>query len=140
MFYRSKPVAEYFLNGRTIAVSGVQRLDQAVVAVSFPPKLDASSRELAEMVRVTVQAQALRRTGSAALNLCYLAAGRFDAYWGGNTKPWDVAPAALMIREAGGVITRLSRWAARFERCRKFVAAARRNCRSRCCGWWRASE
>jgi myo-inositol-1(or 4)-monophosphatase len=47
----------------------------------------------------------MRRTGSAALNLSYLAAGRFDAYWGGNTKPWDIAAGALLIREAGGIIT-----------------------------------
>jgi myo-inositol-1(or 4)-monophosphatase len=93
------------LNGRKISVSGVQRIEQAVVVVSLPPKLAPQSRELAEMVRVAVAAQALRRTGSAALNLSYVAAGRFDAYWGGNTKPWDVAAGALMIREAGGIIT-----------------------------------
>lgn len=93
------------LNGRSIAVSKVERLDQAVVAVSLPPKVQPGSRELSEMVRMAVESQALRRTGSAALNLCYVAAGRFDAYWGGNTKPWDVAAGTLMIREAGGVIT-----------------------------------
>ncbi|HEY2827023.1 MAG TPA: inositol monophosphatase family protein [Pirellulales bacterium] len=94
-----------FLNGRRMKVSRVEQIEQAVVVVSLPPKLTADSRELAEMVRVAVVSQGLRRTGSAALNLCYLAAGRFDAYWGGNTKPWDVAAGALMIREAGGVIT-----------------------------------
>jgi myo-inositol-1(or 4)-monophosphatase len=93
------------LNGQPLAVSSVERLDQAVIAVSLPPRVQPNSREIAEMVRVTLESQAIRRTGSAALNLCYLAAGRFDAYWGGNTKPWDVAAGALMIREAGGVIT-----------------------------------
>src|SRR5262249_54487972 len=93
------------LNGRKIAVSRVDRLNQAVVVVSLPPQMTAESRELAEMIRVAMVAQALRRTGSAGLNLAYVAAGRFDAYWGGNTKAWDVAAGALLIREAGGVIT-----------------------------------
>jgi len=94
-----------YLNERRLTVSKVERIEQAVVAVSLPPQMTPESRELAEMVRVAVAAQALRRTGSAALNLCYVAAGRFDAYWGGNTKAWDVAAGALMIREAGGIIT-----------------------------------
>ncbi|HTQ39607.1 MAG TPA: inositol monophosphatase family protein [Pirellulales bacterium] len=93
------------LNGHELAVSRVESIDQAVVVVSLPPKLTADSRELAELVRVALVSQAIRRTGSAALNLCYVAAGRFDAYWGGKTKPWDVAAGALIIREAGGIIT-----------------------------------
>jgi myo-inositol-1(or 4)-monophosphatase len=94
-----------FLNGQKLAVSRVDRIDLAVAAVSLPPKVQPGSHDLAELARVTVACQAIRRTGSAALNLCYLAAGRFDAYWGGNTKPWDIAAGALMIREAGGLIT-----------------------------------
>lgn len=94
-----------FLNGQKLAVSGVDRIEHAVAAVSLPPKVQPGSRDLDELARVTVACQAIRRTGSAALNLCYLAAGRFDAYWGGNTKPWDIAAGALMIREAGGLIT-----------------------------------
>jgi myo-inositol-1(or 4)-monophosphatase len=94
-----------FLNGQKLAVSSVERIEQAVAAVSLPPKVQPGSRDLAELTRITVACQAIRRTGSAALNLCYLAAGRFDAYWGGNTKPWDIAAGALMIREAGGLIT-----------------------------------
>jgi myo-inositol-1(or 4)-monophosphatase len=49
--------------------------------------------------------QGIRRTGSSALNLCYLAAGRFDVYWSFSTKIWDVAASALILREAGGLIT-----------------------------------
>src|SRR5262245_5067981 len=94
-----------FLNGRKLKVSQTTDIAHAVVAVSFPPQVQPGSRELAEFGRVIVACQAVRRTGSAALNLCYVAAGRFDAYWGGNTKPWDVAAGALMIREAGGIIT-----------------------------------
>jgi myo-inositol-1(or 4)-monophosphatase len=53
------------------------------------------------------RAQALRRTGSTALNLVYVAAGRFDAYWGFDNNPWDVAGAIPIIREAGGVISKI---------------------------------
>jgi len=94
-----------FLNGQKLSVSSVEHIEHAVAAVSLPPKVQPGSRDLAELARITVACQAIRRTGSAALNLCYLAAGRFDAYWGGNTKPWDIAAGALMIREAGGLIT-----------------------------------
>ncbi|HZZ26634.1 MAG TPA: inositol monophosphatase family protein [Pirellulales bacterium] len=95
-------------NGCKLAVSEVEQIDRAVVVVSLPPKMTPQSRELAEMLRMAVAAQAIRRTGSAALNLAYVAAGRFDAYWGGNTKPWDVAAGALLIHEAGGIITNYS--------------------------------
>ena len=94
-----------FLNGQKLSVSSVEHIEHAVAAVSLPPKVQPGSRDLAELARITVACQAIRRTGSAALNLCYLAAGRFDAYWGGNTKPWDIAAGALMISEAGGLIT-----------------------------------
>ena len=83
-----------FLNNRKLAVSSVDTIRQAVVVVSLPPIVRPGSRELDELARVTAACQAMRRTGSAALNLSYLAAGRFDAYWGGNTKPWDIAAGA----------------------------------------------
>jgi myo-inositol-1(or 4)-monophosphatase len=94
-----------FLNGKKLRVSEIKDLPSAVAAASFPPRLKLDSRELKELSRMMVAAQAVRRTGSAALNLCYLAAGRFDAYWGGVTKPWDIAAGALLIREAGGVVS-----------------------------------
>ncbi|MCC7085464.1 MAG: inositol monophosphatase [Pirellulales bacterium] len=93
------------LNGRPISVSQTTDIAHAVVVVSFPPRVLPKSRELAEFERVIARCQAVRRTGSAALNLCYVAAGRFDAYWGGHTQAWDVAAGALMLQEAGGVIT-----------------------------------
>ena len=86
-------------------MSDVKEIQSAVAAASFPPRLKPDSRELKELSRVMVAAQAVRRTGSAALNLCYLAAGRFDAYWGGVTHPWDIAAGVLMILEAGGVVS-----------------------------------
>jgi myo-inositol-1(or 4)-monophosphatase len=93
------------LNGRRIAASQTASIGDAVVVVSFPPRVKPKSRELAEFERVIAACQAIRRTGSAALNLCYVAAGRFDAYWGGHTQAWDVAAGALILQEAGGIIT-----------------------------------
>jgi myo-inositol-1(or 4)-monophosphatase len=52
-----------------------------------------------------MRAQGIRRDGSAALNLCYLAAGRFDGFWEGHLAPWDMAAGVLILREAGGVVT-----------------------------------
>jgi myo-inositol-1(or 4)-monophosphatase len=111
------------LNGRKLFTSNIQRMDDAVLAVSFPPRVGRDSREIEEFSRAIVACQAVRRTGSTALNLCYLAAGRFDAYWGGNTKPWDVAAGAVIVREAGGLITNYSGRALDIDH-PQFVAAA----------------
>ncbi|HEV2968959.1 MAG TPA: inositol monophosphatase family protein [Pirellulales bacterium] len=96
-----------FLNGRRLAVSQATELSHALVAASFPPKVEPGSRVLKDFAEVIVACQSVRRTGSAALNLCYVAAGRFDAYWARETKIWDVAAGSLLIREAGGLITGL---------------------------------
>jgi myo-inositol-1(or 4)-monophosphatase len=77
---------------------------------------------LVDFNRMIVACQSIRRTGSAALNLCYVAAGRFDAYWGRETKAWDVAAGSLMIQEAGGIITGLDGSPLRLDRA-QFIAA-----------------
>ena len=94
-----------FLNGRRLRVSAISRLDQAVVAMSFPPGLTRESPELAEFLQVILLAQSMRRYGSSALNLCFVAAGRFDAYWSSSTKIWDVAAGLLLVEEAGGMVS-----------------------------------
>ncbi|MHB1036870.1 MAG: inositol monophosphatase family protein [Pirellulales bacterium] len=94
-----------YLNGRRLRASGVTRLAEALAAASFPAKVTRKTPEIAEFLAVLLAAQTVRRTGSAALNLCYLAAGRVDVNWATSTKIWDVAAAALMVEEAGGVIT-----------------------------------
>ncbi len=94
-----------FLNGRPIRTSDVATLPQALAVVGFPPNVQPDAPDLRVFLEAVVQCQAIRRTGSAALNLCYLAAGRFDVYWSFSTKPWDVAAGALILREAGGKIT-----------------------------------
>lgn len=95
------------LNGAAIAVSDVTALDQALVVASFSPYIRRDSPEIEHFADVLVACQTLRRTGSAALNLAYLAAGRFDGYWATSTKTWDVAAGFLLVREAGGVLTDL---------------------------------
>ena len=96
-----------WLNGETIRTSGVTELSQAVIAASFSARVDFPSPEIDQFVAAVKETQGVRRTGSAALNLCYVAAGRFDAFWALSTKAWDVAAGVLLVEEAGGVVTRL---------------------------------
>ena len=93
------------LNGRKLRVSQVAEVSQALVAASFPPKVRREDPEIEDFLAVMLECQALRRMGSSALNLCYLAAGRFDAYWSRSTKAWDIAAGVLIVREAGGVVS-----------------------------------
>ena len=94
-----------FLNGDRLAVSNCERLSEALVAASFSTAVDRNSIEVTSFLAVLVEAQAMRRLGSAALNLAYLAAGRLDAYWATSVKTWDVAAGLLLVREAGGIVT-----------------------------------
>lgn len=91
-----------FLNGIPIRTSGTTQLTEALVVASFPAGIQEGHPEIERFVRALVATQSLRRTGSAALNLSYLAAGRFDAYWATTTKIWDIAAGFLILSEAGG--------------------------------------
>jgi myo-inositol-1(or 4)-monophosphatase len=94
-----------WLNGEPIRSSATTSLAEGLIAVSFPTRVELGSRPLEDFEKVVVRSRAVRRTGSAALNLCYVACGRFDAYFARETKAWDVAAAALLVSEAGGTIT-----------------------------------
>jgi myo-inositol-1(or 4)-monophosphatase len=94
-----------FLNGRPIRTSDVQELSRALATASFAAKVQPGSREIDQFVAAVLACQAVRRTGSAALNLCYVACGRVDAFWALSTYAWDVAAGALLVEEAGGVVT-----------------------------------
>jgi myo-inositol-1(or 4)-monophosphatase len=113
------------LNGERIQNSGQMDIEQSLVAVSFPARIDVSSRELQDFLVVLPHCQAFRRMGSAALNLCYVAAGSLDAYWATSTKIWDIAAGALIVQEAGAAITGLSGETLDVKT-GKFVAAATR--------------
>lgn len=94
------------LNGRPIRVSPVAALRSALLSTGFPPDPDCQERNLHWWRVFTYRAQALRRTGSTALNLAYVAAGRFDGYWAFDNWAWDVAAGVVLVREAGGLVTR----------------------------------
>lgn len=94
------------LNGRPIAVTACARIEDALLVTGFPYDVrEHPERHLPLFQDFLVRAQGVRRDGSAALNLCYLAMGRFDGFWEGNLSPWDVAAGSLVVREAGGAIT-----------------------------------
>ncbi len=96
-----------FCNGRPIRTSGVQRLEQALAAVGFPAVVRPDCPDLRLFAEAAVACQAMRRMGSAALNLAYVACGRFDLAWSFTTKVWDIAAGKLLIEEAGGKMTRM---------------------------------
>jgi myo-inositol-1(or 4)-monophosphatase len=93
------------LNGAPIRTSAVRTLSEALVAAGFPAVVTPDAPDFRVFNEVVLLSQAVRRTGSAALNLAYVAAGRFDAGWSCSTKIWDTAAGTLLIREAGGVAT-----------------------------------
>jgi len=93
------------LNDAVIRTSEIDEIDEAIVACSFPPTVEADSAALAEFNHLIIRCQGMRRSGSAALNLAYLASGRIDGYWAWDLKSWDAAAGALLIQEAGGVLT-----------------------------------
>ncbi|MHB8146230.1 MAG: inositol monophosphatase family protein, partial [Vulcanimicrobiaceae bacterium] len=93
------------LNGRAIRVSTVERLGDAMVCTGFNPAEYA--RNGAHFGAISQVAQAVRRDGSAALDLAYVACGRFDAFWEFDLHAWDVAAGTLIVREAGGCVTQV---------------------------------
>ncbi len=94
------------LNGKTIVTSTFTQLRNCLISTGFPPNHEAQERNLHWWRTLSFRAQALRRTGSTALNLAYVAAGRFDAYWAFDNYAWDVAAGIVLVQEAGGIVTR----------------------------------
>jgi myo-inositol-1(or 4)-monophosphatase len=97
-----------FLNDRRLRVAGRKRLTEAVVACPLP-HYGRGDHELGlrELAAVQGKVAGLRRFGSAALDLAFIAAGRLDIYWERNLSPWDMAAGLLLVREAGGFVTDL---------------------------------
>jgi len=95
-----------FLNGVAIQVSDVSELQKSLLVTGFPyDAWDTPQDNFANFVRFAKLTQGVRRLGSAALDLSYVAAGRFDGFWELSLKPWDVAAGGLICREAGARIT-----------------------------------
>jgi myo-inositol-1(or 4)-monophosphatase len=93
------------LNGRQIRVSLVEELNHAMLCTGFPYNVRERPDFAREFTNFTMNAQAVRRDGSAALDLAYVACGRFDGFWEDGLSPWDIAAGALLISEARGRIT-----------------------------------
>ncbi|MCB1915418.1 MAG: inositol monophosphatase [Rhodocyclaceae bacterium] len=97
-----------FLNERRIRVSKRTRMNEALVGTGFPfREFDHIDAYLAMFREVAQKTAGIRRPGSAALDLAYLAAGRYDAFWEMGLKPWDMAAGALLVQEAGGLVSDL---------------------------------
>lgn len=95
-----------WLNGRLIRVSTIAAMDRALLATGFPYNVtDHLEETITRFSHLVAQAQGVRRPGSAAIDLCYLAAGRVDGFWEEGLKPWDTAAAVLIVSEAGGEIS-----------------------------------
>jgi myo-inositol-1(or 4)-monophosphatase len=94
------------LNESPIRVSQTRSVDRSLLATGFPYDIRSSTENnLNHFCRFALRSQGVRRAGSAAMDLCYVACGRFDGYWELKLHPWDCAAGYLMVREAGGVVT-----------------------------------
>jgi myo-inositol-1(or 4)-monophosphatase len=97
-----------FLNGRPLRVSSAHSLVDAMLVTGFPYDVHSRIAEIVGLFGEFVgRARAVRRLGSAAIDLCYVAAGRIDGFWESDLKPWDIAGGALVVAEAGGRITNM---------------------------------
>src|SRR4051812_33518436 len=98
-----------FLNGRPLRVSSADRLVDAMLVTGFPYDVHSRVDEIVGLFGVFVgQVRAVRRLGSAAIDLCYVAAGRLDGFWESDLKAWDIAGGALIVAEAGGRVTNMA--------------------------------
>lgn len=94
-----------YLNGKPLRVSATTRLEQSLLATGFSYDTHTSDSNLRNFTEFQRSVQATRRIGSCAINLSYLAAGRWDGYWELKTKTWDIAAGIILVRESGGCVT-----------------------------------
>lgn len=93
------------LNGRKIRVSETEKLSEALVVTGFPYNFKEKENFAEHLTNFLLKARGVRRDGSAAIDLAYVACGRFDGIWEEGLNPWDVAAGTLLIEEAGGYVT-----------------------------------
>jgi len=94
------------LNGKPISVSKITQLTESLVATGFPSHKRHKNPNIFFYHQITLRTHGVRRAGSAALDLCNVACGRFDGFWEFNLNPWDTAAGALIVEEAGGKVSR----------------------------------
>ena len=92
-------------NGARVRVSATQLLADSILATGFPYDRATNPRNYAEFRHLTQRTHGVRRSGSAALDLAYVACGRLDGFWEPGLQPWDLAAGCLLVREAGGRVT-----------------------------------
>ena len=95
-----------FLNGKRIHASHWETLEESLVGISFSTVFQEDSPDFIAFMKTAPVCQSLRRTGSTALNMAYVAAGRFDAAWAFACHPWDIAAGIVLVKEAGGIVTK----------------------------------
>ena len=95
------------LNRRPLHCSHINQLEHALVIASLPVSTSEHDEAVRRFLRVLPAAQSVQRTGSAAMNLANIAAGRVDGFWSTSLKPWDVAAGILLVEEAGGRISKI---------------------------------
>jgi len=94
-----------FLNGRAIHVSKTKTLQESLTATGFPSQKRHSNPNIHFYQQITLRSHGVRRAGSAALDLAYVACGRLDGFWEFNLNPWDTSAGVLLVAEAGGTVT-----------------------------------
>jgi myo-inositol-1(or 4)-monophosphatase len=93
------------LNGKAIHVSRIARLQECLVSTGFPSHKRHKNPNIYFYHQITLRTHGVRRAGSAALDLCSVACGRFDGFWEFNLNPWDTAAGVLIVEEAGGMVS-----------------------------------
>jgi len=110
LFWAEKNLGAY-LNNQRLRVSARRQLAEALLATGIPFKIHAdgpaNEKFIAQLDTVMGRLAGVRRYGSAALDLAYVAAGRYEGYWENGLNPWDVAAGVLIVREAGGFVTEI---------------------------------
>jgi myo-inositol-1(or 4)-monophosphatase len=97
-----------YLNGKPMHISRIPVLAEALSATGFPSHKRHQNPNIHFYQEITLRSHGVRRAGSAALDLAYVAAGRLDAFWEFNLNPWDTAAGILLVEEAGGMVTDFS--------------------------------
>ena len=106
--YVAEPGKGAWLNGKQLHVSATTTLSESLVSTGFPSQKRHKNPNIHFYQEFTLRSHGVRRLGSAALDLAYVAAGRYEAFWEFNLNPWDTAAGILLVEEAGGVVTDFS--------------------------------
>jgi len=106
-FFYARKGGGAFLNNRPITVSDTAELVRSFLVTGFSYDVRETHENLVQFANLMLKSQSVRRLGSAALDMCYCAMGRFDGYWELTIMPWDIAAGKVIVEEAGGMVTRI---------------------------------